>query len=87
MMYYFIDPEMGQFKIGGENMLDARKLKGKIAERGLTQGELAKAIGISDNSMTNKMSGRRDFTIGEIDRICKVLQISDCVTKAQIFLA
>lgn len=68
-------------------MLDARKLKGKIAERGLTQGELAKAIGISDNSMTNKMSGRRDFTIGEIDRICKVLQISDCVTKAQIFLA
>ena len=68
-------------------MLDARKLKGKIAERGFTQGELAKAIGISDNSMTNKMSGRRDFTIGEIDRICKVLQISDCVTKAQIFLA
>ncbi len=67
-------------------MLDAQKLKGKIVEAGITQGELAKRIGISQNTLTRKLTGRRDFTIGEIDRICNVLQITDNSLKAQIFL-
>lgn len=67
-------------------MLDAQKLKGKIVEAGMTQGELAKKIGISQNTLTRKLSGRRDFTVGEIDRICDVLQINDNGQKALIFL-
>ena len=67
-------------------MLDANKLKAKIVEVGMTQGELARKIGISQNTFTRKISGRRDFTVGEIDRICTVLGITDNGQKAQIFL-
>lgn len=67
-------------------MLDAKKLKGKIVEAGMTQGELAKKIGISQNTLTRKLTGRRDFTVGEIDRICAALHITDNGQKAQIFL-
>lgn len=68
-------------------MLNASKLKGKIAEAGMTQGDLAAAIGITPNTLTRKLSGKRDFTVGEIDRICAALHIVDCNTKVQIFLA
>lgn len=68
-------------------MLDAKKLKVKIFEAGMTQGELAEKIGVSQNTLTSKMSGKRDFTVGEIDRICTALQINDGAQKAQIFLA
>ena len=67
-------------------MLDAQKLRGKIVEAGMTQGKLAKAIGISQNTLTRKLTGRRDFTIGEIDRICDALNITDTEQKDQIFL-
>lgn len=67
-------------------MLDTNKLRGKIAEAGYTQGELAKKIGISQNTLTRKLTGKRDFTVGEIDRICSALDITDGVQKAQIFL-
>jgi len=67
-------------------MLDAKKLKGKIVEAGMTQGELAKIIGISQNTLTRKLTGRRDFTVGEIDRICDALHITDNGQKSQIFL-
>lgn len=68
-------------------MLDVKKLKGRMAECGITQSVLAKTIGISSNTMTNKMSGKRDFNLGEIDRICDALCIVDNELKAQIFLA
>lgn len=68
-------------------MLDVLKLKGKIAEAGYTQGALATAIGVSPNTMTRKLTGKIDFTIGEIDRICEVLKITDNAQKAQIFLS
>lgn len=67
-------------------MLDAQKLKGKIVEAGMTQGELAKTIGISQNTLTRKLTGRRDFTVGEVVRICDALHITDNGQKAQIFL-
>ena len=67
-------------------MLDSKKLKGKMVEAGYTQGQLAKKIGVSENTLTRKLNGKRDFTIGEVDRICDILSIHDGVTKAQIFL-
>ena len=67
-------------------MLDTLKLKGKIVEAGMTQGELAEKIGISQNTLSRKIAGRRDFTIGEIDRICDVLHITENEQKCQIFL-
>jgi len=77
----WVNPTKGEI-----DMLDAKKLKGKIVEAGMTQGELAKIIGISQNTLTRKLTGRRDFTVGEIDRICDALHITDNGQKSQIFL-
>ena len=63
------------------------KLRGKMAEAGFTQKSLAKAIGISANSMNDKINKRRPFNTVEIEAICKALGITDCSEKARIFLA
>lgn len=52
-------------------------LKGKIAERGLTQEKLAEDVGISVNSMSLKINGKRQFTIDEAARITKALDLTD----------
>lgn len=66
-------------------MLDENRLRGKIAGAGMTQRILAKKIGVSENTLNHKINGKRDFTIGEIDRICSALNISDAEEKALIF--
>ena len=63
-----------------------KKLKGKMAEAGYTQKSLAKAIGISANSLGDKMNKKRAFNTNEIDAICEVLNITDPAEKALIFL-
>jgi transcriptional regulator with XRE-family HTH domain len=52
------------------------KLLGRIKERGLTQEQLAKAIGKDKSTLNGKIKGRSAFTTKEIDDICKVLDIS-----------
>ena len=52
-------------------------LKGAIASNGITQKELAKNIGMSNNSLSRKIQGQREFTLGEVVSICKALNISE----------
>ncbi len=63
-----------------------RKLLGKMAEAGLTRKSLAKEIGISANSLGDKIKGIRAFNTNEIEAICNVLGIKDPAEKALIFL-
>ena len=44
---------------------------GAIASSGETQKALAKKLGITERTMTYKMTGRRDFTISEVETICE----------------
>ena len=53
------------------------KLRGRIKECGLTQEQLANAIGKDKSTMSSKLKGRFAFTQKEIDEICKVLDISN----------
>lgn len=53
------------------------KLLGRIRECGLTQEQLAKAIGKNKSTVSTKLNGRYPFTTKEIDDICKVLNISN----------
>ena len=53
------------------------KLLGRIKERGLTQGQLAKLISISSNSLSSKLKGRSQFNPIEISNICHELDISN----------
>lgn len=52
-------------------------LKGKMAEKGVNQTELARAIGISTNSMSRKLSGKREFQLSEAVAISKFLELTN----------
>ena len=49
------------------------KLKGARVEKGLTQEDIAKMIGISTYSYLMKENGKRDFTLTEMKKICEIL--------------
>lgn len=52
-------------------------LKAEMIKAGLTQKELAEKIGMSQNSMSRKLLGKREFTVNEIERVVKVLNLDD----------
>ncbi len=68
-------------------MLNKNLLKAAIARAGYTQGKLAKEVGMSENTLSAKMSGTSWFDTKQIDDICKVLNITESEEKAQIFLS
>lgn len=51
--------------VGGDILPVQRRLKGMMVEYGVTQGELAKLIGISQRAFNYKVNGERDFTLKE----------------------
>lgn len=51
------------------------KLLGRIRERGLTQEQLAKAIGKNKSTISAKINNQFSFTQEEMDAICRVLDI------------
>lgn len=68
-------------------MLDVRKLRGAMAEAGITQRSIAEAIGKNENTVTKCFNGKRSFDVEEVDIICELLGITDSAKKAEIFLA
>lgn len=57
--------------------MNANLIRGKMAEAGLTQSELAFKFGMSSNSLSRKLTGKRDFRLDEVCRICSVLKIDN----------
>lgn len=55
--------------------MNANKIRAKIVEQGMTQGEVAKIIGISPNSFSRKLLGKRDFLLSEVIALCSVLEL------------
>lgn len=68
-------------------MLNVYKLRGAMAEAGITQRTIAKAIGKAENTVTKCFTGKRSFDVEEADIICDLLGITDSEKKAEIFLA
>jgi hypothetical protein len=62
--------------IGGENMANksvvCRKLKGLLAENEMSVKKLSQIIGISENSLTLKVNGQRNWWFWEMVRTMKV---------------
>lgn len=67
-------------------MLNKNLLKAAIVRAGYTQTQLADMIGISLNTLSNKMMGITYFNTDQIDKICEALSITDNLEKANIFL-
>ena len=58
------------------NGVNTNKLRAKIAERGTTMTEIAKRIRIDPSSMSRKVKGSNDFTVGEMQAIVAELQMT-----------
>lgn len=54
---------------------DYSKLRGRMAERGVTQAQLAEKIGINKATLSVKLNGRYAFVTDEVLAICKELGI------------
>ena len=52
------------------------KLLGRLKEKGMTQEDLATIIGRTKSTISLKLNGKASFTIEEMDKICKVLDIA-----------
>ena len=57
-------------------MCDTMKLKGKMAERGVRQEDLAKACGIDRSTLNRRLKTGEDFTIGETNKVVAILHLS-----------
>ncbi|MBR1780052.1 MAG: helix-turn-helix transcriptional regulator [Oscillospiraceae bacterium] len=55
--------------------MNCNLLRAAMAEKGMTQAQLARAIGISPNSLSRKLNGRRDFLLSEVVAISDVLEL------------
>lgn len=53
------------------------KLRGKMVELRVTQGDLAKELGISPSTLNLKLNGKREFTLSEIWRIKLALNLEN----------
>lgn len=58
-------------------MTNTKKLKARLVEKGMSQTEAAKAIGISYQSFNNKLRNALEFKASEIEKLCDILDISD----------
>lgn len=52
------------------------KLRGKRVEKGYSQADLAKLLGISTNAYNLKETGKREFRMSEINLLLELLDIT-----------
>lgn len=64
--------------------MDMELLEKKIEGSGLKKVFIAEQIGIDRASLRNKMIGKTEFTMSEIGKLCKVLNLTD-KEKVKIF--
>lgn len=56
--------------------MNVNKLKGKIAEKGLSVEKLAQQIGVDRSSLYRKLNNAEKITIGEATRMKDVLEMT-----------
>ena len=68
-------------------MTNTELLKDLIGKSGLKVGFIAEYMGISRQSLWNKINNSSPFNQYEIDRMCEVLKITNLKQKEAIFFA
>lgn len=56
--------------------MDTQKLKGKMAERNVTQKDLAHILNVTENTFSYKLSGKSDFSLSEVRKISQRLSLT-----------
>lgn len=59
-----------------EQRVIARRVRGLLRANHLTQRELAKSIGMSEQAMSNKLRGLKNFTLRDVSRIADFFDVS-----------
>lgn len=66
-------------------MVDTQYLENLISESGIKKTYLADQLGISIQTLRLKILGKSDFTIKEVNALCKELGITKLSDKEKIF--
>jgi hypothetical protein len=65
-------------RLGGEEMLfNYAKLKGRIVEKFETQSEFAKALGMSEHTLSGKLNNKGYFRQDQINKAISLLEIEN----------
>lgn len=75
-MFYVALRYNNKSRIENVRKMKTQELKGRIRAGGYTQKRFSDALGISPASLSRKLSGSVDFTLGEIERIRQLLSLS-----------
>ena len=67
-------------------MTNTNLFRAEMIKNGYTLRTLGKKIGMSANTLCNKVNNKSVFDTEEANAICDVFGISDCATKCEIFL-
>lgn len=59
------------------------KLKGVLAENGITQRELSKVLDLSPVTVNQKINGTLEFSYSEVEIICDLLSVSSEIFRGQ----
>ena len=66
-------------------MINTKLLKSYFVKNGFTQGVTAKKIGISYQSLSDKINNKAQFKVNEVSSLCEVLNITDDKTNIFFF--
>lgn len=66
-------------------MVDSKRLRQVIKSKGLKLKYVAEQLDITPFSLTQKIDNVTDFKIGEVGRMCDILEIDDLQEKEDIF--
>ena len=66
-------------------MFKKNEFRAAMARKEMSANELAKALGIDPATLSRKISGQSDFYRNEIEKLCKILDLTPEETM-QIFL-
>lgn len=58
-------------------MINTKLLKSYFVKQGLKQEEIAKKVGISYQSLSNKINNKVQFKVDEVSSLCEILEITN----------
>ena len=79
--------ERGTKKKVGDRMTDSKKLREIIDLNGYKLSFVAAKLGLTRNGLMNKINNITDFTIPEVQKLCKLLHIQNLEEIEAIFFA
>lgn len=58
-------------------MINTKLLKSYFVKNGFTQEEIAKKVGISYQSLSDKINNKVQFKVDEVSALCEILEITN----------